>query len=368
MNSKIPFVLTALCASVGMAQAQSVEVFGVLDVAYLSTSATGSVKATSVSTDSNTSSRLGFRGNEDLGGGMRASFWLEAAHSPDNGTGSGTNVNNQSSGQASSPAGTQGLTFGRRSTVSVSSNSWGEIRLGRDYVPSFNNLTVAMHPFGTNGVGSAGSLFYPVPANGTTARTGVRTSNSVGYFLPSNLVGGLSGHFMYALGENASDLYNANDGKHTGLRLAYRNGPLSMAIASGTTKYTTTAKVANDYVQTNFGINYQMGAAKFMFLTNENKIGATKTKTDMVGTQYNLNSGQVRFAFTTLKATGVANDANQWALGYVHDLSKRTALFINYSEVSNQGVGKRFTVGGGNDITTAGGSSTGFELGLRHSF
>ena len=39
MNSKIPFVLTALCASVGMAQAQSVEVFGVLDVAYLSTSA-----------------------------------------------------------------------------------------------------------------------------------------------------------------------------------------------------------------------------------------------------------------------------------------------------------------------------------------
>ena len=42
MNSKVPFVLTALCASVGLAQAQSVEVFGVLDVAYLSTTATDS--------------------------------------------------------------------------------------------------------------------------------------------------------------------------------------------------------------------------------------------------------------------------------------------------------------------------------------
>ena len=79
MNSKVPFVLTALCASVGLAQAQNVEVFGVLDVAYLSTTATGSPKVVSLSTDSNTSSRIGFRGTEDLGGGMRASFWLEAA-------------------------------------------------------------------------------------------------------------------------------------------------------------------------------------------------------------------------------------------------------------------------------------------------
>jgi predicted porin len=367
MNSKVPFVLTALCASVGLAQAQSVEVFGVLDVAYLRTTATGSAKATSLSTDSNTSSRLGFRGNEDLGGGMRASFWLEAAHSPDNGTGSVTNVNNQSSGQASSPAGTQGFTFGRRSTVSLSGTSWGEIRLGRDYVPSFNNLTVAMHPFGTNGVGNAGQLFYPIAANGTTARTGVRASNSIGYILPSNL-NGFNGHVMYAMGENASDLFNSDDGTHMGFRIGYRNGPWNMAYASGTTKYTTAAKIANDYEQTNFAINYQMGKAKLMYLTNVNKIGATKTQTDMFGTQYDVSTGQVRLASTKLKATGVANDASQWALGYVHNLSKRTVLFTNYSKVSNAGTGKQFTVGGGNNVTAAGGSSTGYEFGVRHSF
>ncbi|MEY3885918.1 MAG: hypothetical protein RL650_10 [Pseudomonadota bacterium] len=367
MNSKIPFVLSALCATTGFAQAQNVEVFGVLDVAYLSTTATGSPKVVSLSTDSNTSSRIGFRGNEDLGGGLRASFWLEAAHSPDNGLGSGSNANNQSSGQVSSPAGTQGLTFGRRSTVSLSGATWGEVRLGRDYVPSFNNLTVSMHPFGTNGVGNAGQLFYPLAANGTTARTSVRASNSVGYILPSNL-NGFNGHIMYAMGENASDLYNADDGQHMGVRLGYRNGPWNMAIASGKTKYTTAAKAANDYTQTNFAINYQMGDAKLMFLTNENKLGATKTKTDMVGTQYNVSSGQLRLAYTTLKATGVGNDATQVALGYVHDLSKRTALFTNYSVVRNQGTGKQFTVGSGNSVTTPGGSSTGYEFGVRHNF
>ena len=367
MNSKVPFVLTALCASVGLAQAQSVEVFGVLDVAYLSTTATGSPKVVSLSTDSNTSSRIGFRGNEDLGGGMRASFWLEAAHSPDTGLGSGSNANNQSSGQVSSPAGTQGLTFGRRSTVSLAGTSWGEIRLGRDYVPSFNNLTVSMHPFGTNGVGNAGQLFYPVAANGTTARTAVRTSNSVGYILPSNL-NGFNGHVMYAMGENASGLFNSDDGTHMGFRVGYRNGPWNMAYASGTTKYTTAAKVANDYEQTNFAINYQMGKAKLMYLTNVNKIGATKTQTDMIGTQYDVSTGQVRIASTKLKATGVANDASQWAVGYVHNLSKRTVLFTNYSKVSNSGTGKQFAVGSGISVTTPGGSSTGYEFGVRHSF
>jgi predicted porin len=367
MNSKVPFVLTALCASVGLAQAQNVEVFGVLDVAYLSTTATGSPKVVSLSTDSNTSSRLGFRGTEDLGGGMRASFWLEASHSPDTGLGGGSNANNQSSGQVSSPAGTQGLTFGRRSTVSIAGTSWGEIRLGRDYVPSFNNLTVSMHPFGTNGVGNAGQLFYPIAANGTTARTGVRASNSIGYILPSNR-NGFNGHVMYAMGENASGLFNSDDGTHMGFRIGYRNGPWNMAYASGTTKYTTAAKIANDYEQTNFAINYQMGKAKLMFLTNVNKIGATKTQTDMIGTQYDVSTGQVRLASTKLKATGVANDASQWAVGYVHNLSKRTVLFTNYSKVDNAGTGKQFTVGSGNSVTTAGGSSTGYEFGVRHSF
>lgn len=355
-------VVAALTSVAGVAHAQAnVEIFGLLDIGYLYTSADGNGSVSSINTDGNTSSRLGFRGTEDLGGGLKAAFWLEAAVSPDNGTGGSTSVDNKTAG-LSGIAGSQGLTFGRRSTVSLI-GSFGEVRLGRDYVPSFNNLTVSMHPFGTNGVGNAGQLFYQVNTGGTTARTNVRASNSIGYFLPAGL-GGFTGHFMYAMGEQASNAgATADDGNHVGARIGYRSGDLNMAFATGTTKYAT-----GDFTQTNFAINYQFGPAKLMYLWGKNEVGVTNTTVNMVGTQYKVSTGEVRFAYTTLKADKVANDATQWAVGYVHDLSKRTALYANYSQLSNDGVGTKFTVGSGNSTTTPGGGSTGYEFGVRHSF
>ncbi len=347
----------ALASIAGLANAQTaVEVFGVADVAYLHTSADGNGSVQSLNADGNTSSRLGFRGTEDLGGGLKAAYWLEAAFSPDNGTGGSTSTSNKDS------VGSSGLTFGRRSTVSLL-GAWGEVRLGRDYVPSFNNLAVAMHPFGTNGVGNAGQLFYPVNTGGTTARTNVRASNAVGYFLPDSM-GGLYGQVMYAMGEQASNAgATVDDGKHVGARIGYRAGPLNLAFASGTTKYST-----GDFSQSNFAINYVVGPAKLMYLWGKSEVGVTKTTSNMLGTQWKVDSGEVRFAYTVLKADAVANDATQWAVGYVHDLSKRTALYTNYSQVSNDGVGTKFTVGGGNSATTPGGASSGYEFGIRQSF
>lgn len=349
--------LAALSSFAVLAQAQtSVEVFGLLDTGYLYTRASGSGSVSSLSTDGNTSSRLGFRGTEDLGAGLKIGFWLEAAVTPDSGVGGSTSTTNKDS------VGGGGMTFGRRSTLSLLGN-WGEIRLGRDYVPSFNNLTVSMHPFGTNGVGNAGQLYYQVNTGGTTARTNVRASNSIGYFLPATL-GGLYGQVMYAMGEQASNAgATVDDGKHLGARIGYRAGPLNLALASGRTNYST-----GDFTQTNFAINYQVGPAKLMYLWGKNEVGVTNTTANMIGTQWKVKTGEIRFAYTVLKAEKVANDATQWAVGYVHDLSKRTAIYTNYSEVSNDGTGTRFTVGGGNGVTTPGGSSSGYELGIRHSF
>src|SRR5665647_340063 len=351
------FALAALTSLTGLAQAQAtVEVFGLLDVGYLYTSASGSGSVSSLNPDGNSSSRLGFRSTEDMGGGLKANFWLEAAVSPDNGSGGSTSTNNKDS------VGGGGLTFGRRATVGLL-GYWGEVRLGRDYTPSFNNLTVAMHPFGTNGVGNAGQLFYPVNTGGTTVRTNVRASNSIGYLLPSNL-GGIYGQVMYAMGEQASDAgATVDDGNYLGARIGYKAGLLDLALASGTTKYAT-----GDFTQTNFAINYQVGPAKLMYLWGKNEVGVTKTTANMIGTQWKVGAGEIRFAYTTLKADAVANDASQWAIGYVHNLSKRTALYTNYSQVRNDGVGTKFTVGAGNAVTTAGGSSTGYEFGIRHSF
>lgn len=346
--------LVALAPFASLAQAQStVEIFGVLDMAYLHTSADGAASASSLNTDGNTTNRFGFKGTEDLGGGLKASFWLEAAFSPDTGEGGTASVDNKSAPVSA--------IFGRRATMSLS-GTWGEVRLGRDLVPSFSNLTASMHPFGTNGVGNSGQLFYPVSTGGTTVRTNVRASNSVGYILPSKL-GGFYGHAMYAMGEQASNTATSNDGNYLGARIGYRSGPLNLAASTGTTNYTT-----GDYTQSNFAINYLIGPVKLMYLWGKNEVGVTQTTSNMVGTQWQLGKGEIRFAYTTLKADAVANDASQWALGYVHDLSKRTALYTNYSQVSNDGTGKRFKVGGGNSVTTAGGSSTGYEFGIRHKF
>ncbi len=348
-------VALASLASLAHAQA-TVEIFGLADVGYLHTSADGGGSVNSLNADGNTSSRFGFRGTEDLGGGLKAAFWLEGAFSPDSGIGGATSTTNKDS------VGSSGFTFGRRSTVSLVS-TWGEVRLGRDYVPSFNNLAVAMHPFGTNGVGNAGQLFYQVNTGGTTARTNVRASNSVGYLLPDTL-GGLYGQVMYAMGEQASNAgATVDDGNHVGARIGYRAGPLNLALASGTTKYAT-----GDFTQSNFAINYVVGPAKLMYLWGKSEVGVTKTTSNMLGTQWKVGTGEVRFAYTTLKADAVANDATQWAVGYVHDLSKRTALYTNYSQVSNDGVGTKFTVGGGNSVVTPGGASSGYEFGIRHSF
>ena len=340
--NKIALISAAfLAVATGQSQAQSsVTVFGVADVAVTHTSASA-VSKDQLLSDGNTSSRLGFRGTEDLGGGMKAGFWLEGALAID------------------SPG---SLTLQRRSTVELS-GSFGEVRLGRDYVPTFTNLTVAHHPFGTNGLGNAGQLFYPVAAGGTTSSTHVRSNNGINYFSP--VVGGFQANVMYAFGEKLSNAgATKQDDTYVGGRVSYANGPLNLALATGKTKYAT-----GDYTQSNFAANYQLGDAKLMYLWGENKVGVTKTTSNMVGVQYKVSeTGEIRAAYTDLKAVGVANDATQVAIGYVHNLSKRTALYTNYSVVDNKGTGTKFVVGDGNAVTTAGGNSSGYQFGIRHSF
>src|SRR3954468_1495071 len=199
---KKTLIALAALAAAGAASAQSsVTLFGIVDVNYAHYSVDGGTSAYGTAASSGhvnvltnsgyNSARLGFRGTEDLGGGLSASFWLEGALSPDDGNAAG-------------------LQFRRRSTVSLA-GGWGEVRLGRDYVPAFWNLTV-FDPFGTNGVGTSMTLVGPAGGNGTagnalvpfgqgTSGVIVRASNSFGYFLPANL-GGFYGQAQYYLGEN----------------------------------------------------------------------------------------------------------------------------------------------------------------------
>jgi predicted porin len=79
-----------------------------------------------------------------------------------------------------------------------------------------------------------------------------------------------------------------------------------------------------------------------------------------------VGAGLVRAAYSRVRTVGVANDADQWALGYVHNLSKRTALYTNWSRVGNKNGGTNYNVG--RATTVPGGSASGYEFGVRHSF
>lgn len=348
---KKSLIALAVLAASGAAMAQSsVTLFGVVDATYAYGS--GSVANRSQLTNSGYhASRLGFRGVEDLGGGMSASFWLEAGLNNDNGTGAATNTNNQA---ATSTGG--GLVFNRRSTVSLN-GGFGEVRLGRDYTPQFWNLTV-FDPFGTLGVGGTQTL-----NSGLGGPTAVRASNAIGYFLPGNL-GGFYGQAQYYLGENLSNAANKKDGNGLAARVGYANGPINVALALSETKY-----LSGNIKAMNLGGQYDLGVAKIMAHYSQDKISNGADGTGyLLGALVPMGAGEIRASYSTYKIDNVVGAdprSNKLALGYVHNLSKRTALYTTVARVSNKNGATQALNG---SVTGAGSNSTGYDFGVRHSF
>jgi predicted porin len=397
-------VLAALAAC-GAASAQStVTLFGVVDAAYRnvsnkseSTSPLGpfySVKAsrTELANSGLSSSRLGFRGVEDLGGGLSASFWLESPITNDDGA----------TGLSS---------FSRRSTLSLA-GSFGEIRLGRDKTATVLNEE-QFDPFGDTGIG--GSLI--IDANETSVSgtgygsnsTYKRAGNMVQYFLPRNL-GGFYGNVGYSLHEltrtspdSVAGADKTNTGRHIGGRVGYAAGPLDVAAsyAQNDTSFTTgsgSAAVARPgKIKTfNLGATYDFGVAKLFGEYSRSKdqrdplnvftrVPGVDLTGYLIGVTVPVGPGQIRASYSQVKydfnrvpVLGVANTpdpkSNKLALGYVHNLSKRTALYGTIARVSNKN-GAGNTVGAGPSYVVAFNraalqpkSSMGYEFGIRHAF
>src|SRR5208282_6343660 len=211
---KLVIAAAVLGAFAGTAQAQSsVTLFGVVDTGLTHISSnnvsngaggTESANRTFQSDSGINSDRLGFRGTEDLGGGLKAGFWLEAGFNPESGSGSTTSLGNGA--EASSATGGGGLTFNRRSTVSLIGQNWGEVRMGRDYVPTFWN-SANTDPFGYNGIAEVASYFI-VP-QGAMGPAAVRASNGFSYLTPATL-GGFFVQATYALGQLGSNAPQVN--------------------------------------------------------------------------------------------------------------------------------------------------------------
>jgi len=334
----------ALLATTAGAQTANVSLFGLIDTNLQRYSASGAASLNRMGTDGLSSSRWGLRGTESLGDGVSASFWLEGAFSGDSGSIGSTNTNNQSSGSAS------GL-FGRRATVSLSGN-FGEVRLGRDLTPAFNNLS-DFNLYGTNGTGNAGAMFYPI----FSSVTHVRASNGISYLTPGGL-GGVYGHVTYAFGENATN----SDGRYAAGRIGYKQGPLHIAVGTARTNY-----LAGNQTQTTAGASYDFGVARVNALYGVNKKASVENSALHVGVAVPLGAFEVRAGYTDARVKG-GDGARQIMGGVLYSLSKRTTLYVDASQVDNKGSGKTFGVSDGLKPVTAGGSSTGFEAGIRHTF
>jgi len=337
--------LAALTAFAGVASAQSsVTIFGIVDQSINSVK-NGSQTVKTLASNQLNSNRLGFRGVEDLGGGLRAGFWLEGAMNNDDGTGTATGG---------------GQNWQRRSTVSLM-GGFGEIRMGRDYTPSFWNYTI-FDPFGTNGLGSMLNL---VSTLGSGAGTLVRANNTVGYFLPA--AGGLYGQLQVAAGEG-----NTVGNKYIGGRIGYAGGPVNIAGAYGKTY--KDGGIADDYKDINFGGQFNVGPVQLIAQYSKRDFLQADQKTVLLGA--NLLFGQSTLKASFVKSSGNQStlardvDAKQIAFGYQYDLSKRTALYGTISSLNNDGTlanGAQFNIGQGTTVP-GGDTSKGYNVGVRHSF
>lgn len=354
-----PRYLLAACAAAclpGATQAQTtVTMSGIVDAAarHVSNAGVGSVQ--SLVSGSNATSRWVLRGQEDLGGGLLASFHLESGLALD----TGAQINNF---------------FDRRATVSLASRSLGELRLGRDFVPSYVGWS-RFDPFAYVGVAGSNNLISATPNGpirstfGSAANTTVRSSNAIQYFLPGSL-GGFEGQAMVAAREGASV---ANGGaKVMGVRLGWAGGPVSLSVAHTRTDNDNTAD--GRFTDLAAGATFNFGAGRVNLATRQFKRLQAKQTNLMLSGQWQIGSGEVKASVVKANLSGRvgttaidANDATQLGLGYVHNLSRRTALYASVARINNAGAAT-FVVPGGPNGLAGGARSTGYEAGLRHNF
>ena len=367
---KTLIALAVLGAAAGVAHAQSnVTIYGIVDTGFIKKS------GHDVEMGENVNNRLGFRGVEDLGSGMKATFELEQRFKLNNGENNG--------GKGWTKSGDRD--FAGLANVGLKGD-WGAVKLGR-----VNELTTEtirkFDPFYQYGVGS---MMY-----GSQRVRGI--DNTIRYDSPN-----WSGfHFgaTYSLGENMDsdsrdsgqygqglkDAGADNDGY--GIMLGYDNGPLALV---GNWSRLADSKKSSVW---NLGAAYRFGPAKVELLYQQtkdkgyalgdqsawktakldNKLTAYAGADDiqenqwLLGVEWKLGPGRLNASaqWMEVEANGgniSDKDIYKYAIGYTYDLSKRTAIYGNvaYTDYDDEDVARLY---GDTDDGTYG-----VQVGITHKF
>jgi len=329
------------------------DVFGTVDVGIAHLGGSGATR-TGLSTGGANISRIGLRATStEIDYGIKVGFWLEAGMDSDSGTG-------KSAGG--------GLFFNRRATLSLLSDDYGELRLGRDDSATFLSLLI-FDPFLTNGVGGTMTFAMQGPPGVATAAGGapIQIGNAVSYFLPKTL-GGFSGQFQLASGERKSSDPNKHQNDYFGTRLGYQSGAFNSALSAGRL-YADTRKADLDIA--NIAFSYDMEWMKPMFIGAMEKRDAQKIVAMQLGATAPLGkSGIVKVSAGHYDSSKNNADWNKLSLGYGHNLSRATQIYASLGLVKNKKAAQRSigVQGLSNPGTDPGGHSHGIEIGFRHFF
>ena len=332
---KKSLIALAVLAASGAAMAQSsVTLYGVVD-AGIAREDNGSATTTRMDTGNLNGNRWGLKGSEDLGGGLKAIFTIESGFSLDTGA------------QADSTS-----LFNRQSWVGVQSG-FGTVKLGRQMNPVYATAGT-WDSFGDALAGDSSRLF---------SYNGSRTNNMVSY---NYAAGGFYGELQYGLGEvpdNNSITGENSAGRTAAMFVGYKTGPFDVVLTHQNihnNPYTTATKM------TLLGGNYDFGVVKLFAAYAVEKtdgVGAKDQKDAHIGLTVPVGTaGKVELSYLRKKDDLVSNaDAHQVAIGYIHTLSKRTALYTSYAQLSNDSAASYKVPVAGNDDKL-------FNIGVKHSF
>lgn len=299
---KTLIALAVLGSVAGVAQAQSaVTVYGKLDlgITKLSGDTTTAAKATQM--QHNHSSRLGFKGTEDLGGGMSALFQIENRFNADNGTQNGAAL------------------FSGPVFVGLASG-FGTVKMGRNWSTVDSVSSAAIDPFEGDGIG------------GLTALTRARINNTITYYSPA--MSGFEVQAQYILGEKPAGVATADQNNGYAIGATYNNGPIYLGAGFGREENTDKEDV--------WGVSgaYTFGPAKIALGYDQYKnkpSGSPKTKNLVVAATYEIGSGLIKAGYNRAKEGD--DKLTKVAVGYQHNLSKRTSLYADIARTKETSPG-----------------------------
>jgi predicted porin len=294
----------ALAAMIGGAQAQQVTLHGLLDLAVAQSKPAGGVRSRGVESGLMTTSYIGLRGSEDLGGGLAAQFRLEHFLRAD-------------TGAAGRFAG-DGF-WSRTASVGLASRDWGSVSLGRNTTPLFV-ATLLFNPFGDSfGFSPAIRHHY---TSGTVSGDSA-WNDSILYASPS--FGGLRfGAIVAANDEGAAG------GRNWGFNLGYANGPFAASLVLQDVEKDGALGAVPDTRTVQLAGSWQLGkAAKLFAQLSRVDNRSTGNEFDLVGlgASVPLGAGSV-LAYWGRISPETGARRSTLSLGYDHFLSKRTDVYL----------------------------------------